>query len=320
MKFSFNFKTLKNFGQLFIKATKVITSRVNKKIIINIILAAALLLGIVQIVFAIFIYGFHQESRSVRVAAKYIPFPKAIVNYDTVTYNDYFTEKDYIYHFYESTEQTDVDYDQVDSQILDQLTENKIVNSLALVYKSKTTDDELKTTIDEIVTNNGGRDQVEKVLSDLYGLNIDQFKVLVKSQLQREKLNDKIIMKVTASHVLIKVDKDAPEDKVNEAKAKIDGILKEINEGLEFAEAAKKYSEDVGSAESGGELQPFSKGEMVDEFSNAAFSTEVGKISDPVRSDFGWHIIKVKSKDGKIAESFVDWLAGIKDKSLIIKL
>jgi len=320
MKFSFNFKKVKGLGFAIGKSIKAGTNKVNKKIIVNVIIGLALLLAVVQVVFAIMIYGFHQESKSVRIAAKYIPFPKAIVNYDAITYNDYFNEKDYIYHFYESTQQTDVNYDQVDSQILDQLVETKLVNSLSLVYKSRVSNDDLKSTIDEIVSNNGGKDQVEKVLSDLYGLNLEQFKTLVRSQLQREKLNDKAIMKVKASHILIKVDKDAPEDKVNEAKTKIDGVLNEIKGGLDFAEAAKKYSEDVGSAEQGGSLQPFAKGEMVDEFSNAAFSTEVGKISDPVRTDFGWHIIKVESKDGKVAKSFVDWMSEIKKKSLIIKL
>ena len=135
----------------------------------------------------------------------------------------------------------------------------------------------------------------------------------------RDKLDQDLIARVTASHILVRVDKNAPEDQVAAAKAKIDGYLAEIKGGVDFAEQATKHSEDVGSAESGGALEPFAAGEMVKEFSDVAFSTKVGEISEPVRTDFGWHIIKVEAKKGTIEKTFGDWLDDIKKKSLIIK-
>ena len=128
-----------------------------------------------------------------------------------------------------------------------------------------------------------------------------------------------MILKVKVSHILIRVDKDATADKVDAAKAKIDDLKKQIDNGADFAEVAKKSSEDTGSADQGGSLDAFTQGEMVQEFADAAFATPVGKISDPVRTEFGWHIIKVENKTGKINKSFNDWLDGIKSKSLIIK-
>ncbi len=88
---------------------------------------------------------------------------------------------------------------------------------------------------------------------------------------------------VRASHILVK-----ESEKANE-------ILNEINAGLSFEEAASKYSI-CPSKEAGGDLGEFTKGKMVPEFEEAAFNIEKGKISDPVKTQFGYHLIKVQYK------------------------
>lgn len=277
------------------------------------------ILAIAEITFAVLIFGFKMDNKATKMAAKIVPFPIAVVNYDFVTYNDYLKEKEYIHHFYQATQQEGISYGEIDSQIVDQLIENKLIGFEALRNNVHVEKKDINDSINSIVEQNGGKDQVEKVLQELYGLSLKQFTKLVKIQLLRDKLNDNVIAKVTAEHILIRADQDAPADKVDAAKAKIDSILAEINGGLDFGEAAKKYSEDTGSAEQGGKLDPFAMGEMVDSFSKEAFATKVGEISAPVRTEFGWHIIKVESRTGKIEKSFADWIAGIQSKSLILK-
>lgn len=82
------------------------------------------------------------------------------------------------------------------------------------------------------------------------------------------------------------------------AKQKAEAVLAEAKEGKDFAELAKKYSQDPGSAQTGGELGWFGKGKMVADFENAAFKGEKGKVyPEIVNTQFGYHIIKVEDKN-----------------------
>src|SRR4030088_766199 len=96
---------------------------------------------------------------------------------------------------------------------------------------------------------------------------------------------------VHARHILVETE--------DEAKA----VEDELKKGADFAELAKKKSKDPGASD-GGDLGFFTKDQMVPEFSTVAFSLEPGKISDPVKSQFGWHVIKVEEKRNRKAPHF----------------
>ena len=98
---------------------------------------------------------------------------------------------------------------------------------------------------------------------------------------------------VEARHILIKVASDAPDDEVETARKKTLDVLKQAKEGADFAELAKQYSEGP-TKDTGGYLGAFPKEAMVKPFSDKAFSMKAGEISEPVRTQFGWHVIKVE--------------------------
>ncbi len=105
------------------------------------------------------------------------------------------------------------------------------------------------------------------------------------------------LQRIRASHILIKPEKK--NDPESEAKAldKIEAIQKKIKAGEDFAELAKTYSQDPGSARRGGDLRFFNKRMMVKPFSDAAFALKnVGDVSDIVKTDFGYHIIKLTGR------------------------
>ncbi|HUV50605.1 MAG TPA: SurA N-terminal domain-containing protein [Anaerolineae bacterium] len=105
---------------------------------------------------------------------------------------------------------------------------------------------------------------------------------------------------VEARHILIKVDKDAGPEAVEKAKNKALDILQMTKEDKDFAELARQYSE-CPSKDQGGHLGVFRKEAMVKPFADKAFSMKAGDISRPVRTRFGWHIIKVeKINEGSI--------------------
>ena len=116
-------------------------------------------------------------------------------------------------------------------------------------------------------------------VQDFYDKNPDKFK-------QPES--------VRASHILI-LTKKADEAAKKAARAKIDGVLKRVKAGEDFAALAKENSED-GSAAQGGDLGFFPRGQMVPAFDQAAFALKPGEISDVVTSQFGYHIIKLTEK------------------------
>jgi peptidyl-prolyl cis-trans isomerase D len=97
---------------------------------------------------------------------------------------------------------------------------------------------------------------------------------------------------VKASHILLKTD---GKDEATVRKQAED-VLKEVKSGGDFAALAKKYSEDEGSKANGGDLDYFGRGRMVPEFENVAFTLAPGQVSDLVKSQFGFHIIKVIDK------------------------
>jgi len=100
---------------------------------------------------------------------------------------------------------------------------------------------------------------------------------------------------VQASHILMMVGEDATEEDVDVTKAKLEAVLAEVKSGGDFAELAKEHSE-CSSAPNGGDLGYFTRDRMVTPFSDAAWTLEIGAISDIVRTQFGFHIIKLTDR------------------------
>lgn len=182
-----------------------------------------------------------------------------------------------------------------DQLILQQAKENNIVLE----------EGEFKQAISNLEQYHGGKDALEKYLKQ-QGLDRQTFETLIREQLIINQFKEKLTshIKVTdeearkyytdnkamfelpapeirASHILV--------DTENEAKK----ILAEIKTGADFEKSAAEYSKDPGSKELGGDLGYFPKGKMVPEFESAAFALKPGEISDVVKTEHGYHIIKV---------------------------
>ncbi|HTT47740.1 MAG TPA: peptidylprolyl isomerase [Pseudolabrys sp.] len=108
---------------------------------------------------------------------------------------------------------------------------------------------------------------------------------------------------VHARHILIRA--AAGDEKASAAaKAKIEAIIVRLKKGEDFEKVAKELTEDPSGKANGGDLGYFTKEQMVPEFSEVAFKLDKGQISEPVKTQFGWHVIKVEDKRVKPAPTF----------------
>ena len=123
----------------------------------------------------------------------------------------------------------------------------------------------------------------------------------------------KVPKTVEASHILIRAGADDSDEKVESSRKRALEILKKIRDGEDFAEAAKKYSEGP-SKENGGHLGAFRKEAMVAPFAEKAFSMKAGEISEPVRTAFGWHLIKVEKINPESTVSLAEAASSIRKK------
>jgi len=175
-------------------------------------------------------------------------------------------------------------------------------------------------------TQEGFETQVADVI-DSYknnGVEIDEafYRELLRSEILREKMVNEITKdlqpveeQVWARHILVGTEVEAQ------------AILVRLENGADFGELAKNLSIDTGSGALGGDLNWNGRGAWVQEFENAAFSLAVGEISEPIESQFGWHIIQVLGKEDRPVDNdrftqlketaFTDWVKTIRDGATI---
>ena len=115
--------------------------------------------------------------------------------------------------------------------------------------------------------------------------------------------NYRVPERVNVRHILIKT-QGKPKDQWPQLKAKAEDILKQLQHGGNFAQLAKKDSEDPGSAEKGGELGWITRGQTVPNFDKAAFSLKPGELSGIVETEYGYHIIQVEQKEAGHVKPF----------------
>ena len=178
-------------------------------------------------------------------------------------------------------------YEQMKTQAGKQVLNNMVMEKV-LIKNYKVEDKEVDKKYDEVKKQYG--DQFDTLLKQ-QGIKEETFKNGIRASIAQEKAIEKTITdkelkdnykpEIKASHILVK----------DEATAK--KVKEELGQGKSFEELAKQYSEDTGSKEKGGDLGFFGPGKMVKEFEDAAYKLKKDEVSEPVKSQFGYHIIKV---------------------------
>jgi foldase protein PrsA len=169
------------------------------------------------------------------------------------------------------------------------LSENYEVTDKEVEEKVAELKEELGENFELVLQQNQLKDEEElkEVLKDQLLMEKAALKDVKVSEEEVKKRYDEYKPEIKASHILVEDEKTAQE------------VKKKLDEGAKFEDLAKEYSQDPGSAAQGGDLGFFGPGKMVPEFEEAAYALEVNKISEPVKSQHGFHIIKVTEKKEK---------------------
>lgn len=189
---------------------------------------------------------------------------------------------------------TGLDQEPLRAQYLMQLLMREALLDEAKKLKLDATKEEIEAELKEIEDSVGGEEELIARL-EMMGISLDTLKKDIKESLVFQKLQEELtkdvtvsdaelrsqLEEITASHILV------------EDEALANDLYQKLQDGADFADLAKENSVDPGSKDEGGELGSFGKGDMVKEFEDAAFALQEGEISKPVKTQYGYHIIKV---------------------------
>jgi parvulin-like peptidyl-prolyl isomerase len=257
------------------------------------------LLAIVVLVFGVLVYGYHSENPAVKSVAAIVPYPAEKVNGQFVTYHQYLFEVDANERAYQNNaklnNQPAVDFKSTDGKklvvqikqhALDKLASDALTAQLASQKNVKVSDKEVNDLINQLYQRYGGKDTLLKTLKQIYGWDLNDLHGVVYKQLLSKDLQTKITSDPAA---------DAT------AKTKASSVLTQIKAGGDFTDLAKKNSA-ASDASTGGDLGYFTKGQLPAELQTAAEALQPGQVSDPVKDQYGYEILKVidKKDDGSI--------------------
>ena len=274
----------------------------------------------VFLLFVFFFFLFWTISSSEAVVDRVV----AVVNQEIITLSEVekwakpFQEKIITEDRLERREQLQEVY----RKVLERLIEEKLIDQEVKKNGIKISSKEVEATLEEVKRRNTAtQEELERALA-VEGLTLDAYKKQIEKGLQRKKLihwSVKVEMKLGEKelrdfyqkntdryrpdesyrpcHILFVVPKGATLEEVKEIKKKCQGVLEKIKGGSDFGEMALLYSQDTSNKDMG-DLGYFKKGELIPPFEREALRLKIGEVSGIVRTEFGFHIIKLLDRKG----------------------
>jgi peptidyl-prolyl cis-trans isomerase D len=190
----------------------------------------------------------------------------------------------------------------------------RAVNSEAYVVSAQQIEDYYQANSSRYMT-------AEQVKIDFLEVSLERVKSLV--EVSEEQLLERYQETIesytnaefrTASHILLTMEDDISEDESRRVRDRLSEIRAQITAGKDFATLAREFSQDPGSAADGGNLGEIEKGMMVQPFETALYALQLGEVSEPTKTAFGWHLIKLEQVSGGGTSSFDEARADVEDQ------
>jgi parvulin-like peptidyl-prolyl isomerase len=297
---------------------RTMTRPVLKKRLAQFIFALVISYFIVGFVSGIGFYckWFPLNNAYARFVATLYPFPAEIVGSRVVTLKDMAQQEKVIYYFAQQSSGQLGNRLDVDKKVESSLEELRLAQKGLAANNKNVSKKDVDDVMKQIEDENGGAQKVTDLLKTLYGINVKQFRSIVSEQISKDKVNNEILKTLKVKHILV-----TDENKAKDIKSKLD--KKEIS----FDDAVKNESQDSTSKEKNGLVQTTEGNDYINRdsgldkaFLDTAYKLKKGKISDPVKTEFGWHIIQVEDIKGTTDSTYQDYIDSIKKKTLIWRL
>lgn len=227
---------------------------------------------------------------------------------------------------------------EAEKRALEALVEMKLQEQRAKARGIFVSEKDIDSAVEDVIKRNNFSEEDLKAILKQQGVSFDEYRERLREQILVSRvINVEIRSKILVtdeeikeyydkhrsaylkqpeaeiSQILFFVSPDADDDEVRDIKTMAEDVLKKIRKGTDFAEMARKYSEDP-SAKNGGYLGIIKKGEMIPALEKAAFSLKQGEVSDLIRTNLGFHIIRVEKKQVDIAEPLEEVQEEIRQK------
>jgi len=255
------------------------------KILFLSILSTAVLL---ILVLSVGVYTFGWRQPVVKQISSYLYFPAGFYGYQPISLKAYWADIDTLTYFYQHQVEQGAykempPTEEIQKIVWDRLLNMVIIQQLAKDYQVSVSPSDISSEIDQIVREAGSREKLAENLYEFYHWDIETFSAKVIGPF------------ILEQRVWEKINADPIYDQAAQAEAQ--EILAQVKSNPEiFSQAASDKSDDLASAARGGDLGYFNQGVMVPEFEQAVFNLQVGEISDLVKTQFGYHIIRLDDK------------------------
>jgi len=276
------------------------------------------LIVFILVITSIGIYKYNWNNAFSKAVTSVFPFPAIKVGGMSATVKEYNDRLEALKMFEERSNKVDFATKEgrqtlasLKDKTFDLIVRDLIIAKYAKENKITVDDKEFEESFDNLLFSNGGKEKFSKVIRNFYNLSLEEF----KKQQRVTFLNNKVEQIITADETLNKA-----------ARAQAEQILTEIKNGGDFATLAKKHSFDP-SAANGGDIGFITRGRMIKEFEDVAFSLKKNEISEVFKTSYGYHIVKATEVgEGKVkvsqiliqGKNFDDWLENQKKELRIV--
>jgi peptidyl-prolyl cis-trans isomerase SurA len=261
-------------------------------------------------------------------AAELINGIAAVVNGEPITSYEVDKEAELIVKNAEKKPGPTLEKIQTRTAALNQLIDKKLIAQKIKDLDIKVTEEEVRLAIEDVKKQNNLTQEALISALGAQGLTFEQYKAQLREQMERLRLvSEEVRSKIQvgeaemkayyeanyqryseemfqARHIFFLVSQNAPESELNQIKTAAATVLQEIHSGKDFAELAKKYSNDTSTAKDGGDLGTFKKGDMLPGIQNILETMKPGEVSDLVKTPAGFHIVKLEKRFVKSTKTF----------------